>query len=131
MNMENLLTLKFWFNPRPGLLIPLFARGFVGAILALAALAFVFRLLQARDKKGIYAKIWQSLFKLCLTNAVIGLILLFFIRELIPVLSSRFWLLLWAAETVVWLVFIARAALKIPERKQKLEQEKEYKKYIP
>ena len=62
---------------------------------------------------------------------MIGLLLTFFNYEMVPFLSARFWLLLWAAGMVVWLAFIIGLVVKIPQRKVLLEKEKEFKKYVP
>jgi len=128
--MGNLLSLKFWFNLRPGALLPIYQKTFVIFVLALIIFFLFCRLLTGR-KRGLYTSFWRRLQSFSLANAFIGLILLFFSYELIPFLSSRFWLLLWAALMLSWLVFVAKSLLAIPEKKKKLEEEKEYKKYIP
>ena len=128
--MGNLLSLKFWFNLRPGALLPIYQKTFVIFVLALIIFFLFCRLLAGR-KRGLYTSFWRRLQSFSLANAFIGLILLFFSYELIPFLSSRFWLLLWAALMLSWLVFVAKSLLAIPEKKKKLEEEKEYKKYIP
>ena len=128
--MGNLLSLKFWFNLRPGALLPIYQKTFVIFVLALIIFFLFCRLLAGR-KRGLYTSFWRRLQSFSLANTFIGLILLFFSYELIPFLSSRFWLLLWAALMLSWLVFVAKSLLAIPEKKKKLEEEKEYKKYIP
>ena len=128
--MGNLLSLKFWFNLRPGALLPIYQKTFVIFVLALVVFFLFCRLLMAR-RKGLYTSFWRRLQSFSLANAFIGLILLFFNYELIPFLSARFWFFLWGALMLVWLVFIAKSLLKIPENKKKLEEEREYRKYIP
>ena len=128
--MGNLLSLKFWFNLRPGALLPIYQKTFVIFVLALIIFFLFCRLLAGR-KRGLYTSFWRRLQSFSLANTFIGLILLFFNYELIPFLSARFWLLLWAALMLSWLVFVAKSLLAIPEKKKKLEEEKEYKKYIP
>lgn len=128
--MGNLLSLKFWFNLRPGALLPIYQKTFVISVLALVVFFLFCRLLTSR-KKGLYTSFWRRLESFSLANAFIGLVLLFFNYELVPFLSARFWLLLWAALMLSWLVFIVKSLLAIPERKKKLEEEKEYRKYIP
>jgi len=128
--MGNLLSLKFWFNLRPGALLPIYQKTFVIFVLALIIFFLFCRLLTGR-KRGLYTSFWRRLQSFSLANTFIGLILLFFNYELIPFLSARFWLLLWAALMLSWLVFVAKSLFKIPAAKKKLEEEKEYKKYIP
>ena len=128
--MSNLLSYKFWLNLRPGSLLAIYQNIFIGFIAILIIAFFVFWILKSK-KQGLYIKIWNRLFSFSLGNAIIGLVLLFLNYELIPFLSARFWFLLWGAGMIVWLVFIFKALVKIPERKKQIEKEKEYKKYIP
>jgi hypothetical protein len=79
----------------------------------------------------MYRRVGDSVRAFFLTNAVIGLLILFFIYELTPFLSSRFWILLWGLGDLVWLYFIGRRIISIPKQKAMIEKEKEFKKYIP
>lgn len=128
--MNKFFNLNFWFNMRPGSADSKFMFGFVIFIAVLAIFAFIFTLLKNRQR-SLYFKIWQKLQMFCLTNFGISLLLLFFVYEHIPVLSARFIILFWVLSMIVWLVFIVRTITKIPELRNKLEKEKEYKKYIP
>ncbi|MDD5291274.1 MAG: hypothetical protein PHZ04_04155 [Patescibacteria group bacterium] len=128
--MANLLSLKFWFNLRPDALLPVYQKTFIIFVLVLI-IFFLFHRFFIAKRGGLYAFFWRQLSSFSLANAFIGLILLFFNYEFIPFLSARFWLLLWAVFMLVWLIFIAKSLLKIPEKKKKFEEEKEYKKYIP
>lgn len=129
--MNNLLSMKFLFNPRPGALSALFQNFFFTFLALFFILAVVFAVLKKRNGKNIYYKIWRKLYIFCLTNIFIGLIILFFIYELIPILSSRFWFLIWGMAMAVWLGFISKELAQIPKKRQQIEQEREYKKYIP
>lgn len=129
--MNNLLSFSFWFNPRPGLLTLFFQNGLIGYIAILALFTVVIGIIKSSNKDKIYQNIWQSLFSFCLVNALLGLLGLFFIYELIPILSSRFWFLLICAEMGIWLFFIGKKLSAIPEKKNQMEKEKEFKKYIP
>ncbi|MDD5031557.1 MAG: hypothetical protein PHR36_00750 [Patescibacteria group bacterium] len=128
--MGNLLSLKFWFNLRPDALLPVYQKIFIFFVLALIVF-FLFCRFFAKRKRGLYTSFWRRLESFSLANTFIGLILLFFNYEFVPFLSARFWFLLWAIFMLTWLVFIAKSLLKIPENKKKLEEEREYKKYIP
>jgi len=127
--MSNLLSLKFWLMSRPGPLLPVYNKILVIIILALAAAGAIFWFLS--KKRGAYGKILAKLGALSLTNAAVGAIILFFTYETIPVLSSRFWFIVWGAEMAIWLFFVVREARKIPEKIKKIEEEKKYKKYLP
>ena len=129
--MGNFLTLDFWFNLRPGVFIGLSLKIIVGFILLLLVLAVISGIGRKRWAKSLYVGLWNSLYYFFLTNAIIGLILVFFNYEMVPFLSARFWFLIWAVSLIVWLFFIYKAVIKIPLRKARLEKEEEFKKYIP
>ena len=129
--MENLLTLDFWFNLRPGVFVEMTQRFFIAFVVALFILAFVSSFMKKKDRQGIYKKIWQGLYYFSITNVFIGSVLMFFTYEMVPLLSARFWFLIWGAGMVVWLYFIIRKARDIPKKKEEREKEKEFKKYIP
>ena len=128
--MENLLSLKFWFDLRPESLLPGSQRIFVGVLFILVVCFLVFWFLK-KKKKGLYAPFFNSLYTFFAVNAFVGLIIWFLNYELIPFLSARFWFLLWGISMIVWLIFVFKDLKKIPARKKELEEEKEFKKYIP
>lgn len=129
--MQNLLSLNFWFKLRPGLMLPASQKIFFGLLIALAIAAAVSFFIKKREKGRLYGRLWNGLNSFSLTNLAIGLILLFFNYELVPFLSARFWFLIWAAEMAVWAVFIIKRFADIPKIKKQMEEEKEFKKYIP
>ncbi|MCK4553730.1 hypothetical protein KAU19_02110 [Candidatus Parcubacteria bacterium] len=129
--MNNLLSLNFWLNVRPGQLMPEYQQYFIIFVVILVVLTIVFAFIQARNKKNLYGRFWTGLYYFCLTNTIIGVFLLFFIYEAIPFLSARFWFLLWVAEVLVWIFFLVKKLREIPKRKKQLEEERKYKKYIP
>lgn len=131
--METLLSLAFWFNTRPPRLTPTSQYLLITFIILLvaAALFFYFKKRSKGKNKNFYIKLWRDLYFFSLTNAVIGLLLLFFDSEKIPFFSSRFWYIVWGAVMVVWIYFIYKSARKIPQKIKKAEQEEQYKKYLP
>jgi hypothetical protein len=128
--MHNLLSLSYWFNSRPGSLEATPAKVLMGA-LALFFIGFIFFRIVKKSKNGPFYKIFSRLSTFSLSNFFIGLFLSFFSYELIPVLSSRFWYLLWILGMITWLIFIALEIKKIPDKKRKIAEEKEFRKYIP
>jgi hypothetical protein len=128
--MKNLISLSYWFNSRPGNYTALSFK-ILAIFLILLLLAFVFIKVMNKRKNGPYHKIFSRLSSFSFSNFFIGLFLFFFSYELIPVLSSRFWYLLWALGMVAWLIFIMMEIKKIPEKKRRIAEEKEFKKYIP
>ncbi|MFH1662297.1 MAG: hypothetical protein ABIA02_04335 [Candidatus Falkowbacteria bacterium] len=129
--MQNLLSLDFWFNVRPGSLAPIYQRSFIIFIVILIIAFIALNFIKSRNKDNLYNCFWSSLSNFCLANIIIGLFLLFFTYELVPLLSSRFWFLLWGFGMIVWLIFIFRKLKSIPEKRKKIENQREYKKYIP
>ncbi|MBU2250017.1 MAG: hypothetical protein ABIJ83_04800 [Patescibacteria group bacterium] len=129
--MSNLLTLKFWFNLRPDVLTPLMQKIFLAMIIVSIIFTILFGYMKILKKKGLYSKMWDQLYYFSFINCVIGLILMFLNYEMVPFLTARFWYLLWFVVLVVWLFCIIKNAMKIPKKRQQLEKEKEFNKYIP
>jgi len=129
--MENFLTWNFWFGLRPGAFTGISLKIVLGFIFLLIILSIAGGVIKKRWSKSLYSSFWSGLYAFFLTNAIIGLILTFFNYEMVPFLSARFWFLLWAISMLVWLFFIYRIVIKIPEKRVRLEKEKEFKKYIP
>ena len=127
--MSTLLTLAFWFNLRPGSLGSLSRNVFIGIILSLVILAILFFI--AKKKKGLYKHFFSNLYDFCLSNAVIGLLLLFFNYEVVPFFSAHFWYLLWIISAVLWLFSILKKLKKIATRKKQQNEVDEIKKYLP
>ena len=129
--MNNLLSLSFWLNIRPDSLPLRIQQIFTILVVVVIILTVATGLIKVRNKKNLYSRFWQGLYAFFLTNAIVGIFLLFFTYEHIPFLSARFWFILWGVEIVVWLFFITKTLLVVPGRKKEIEKEKEFKKYIP
>lgn len=129
--MSNLLSIKFWFNLRPGLLTPVFAKTLTGLIIFFLVSGIVFYLINRSKKYNLYSPIWTSLSAFGFTNFAIGLVVWFFNYELIPLLSARFWFLLWGAGILAWAIMIYLMLPKIRAKKEQAKEKQEYKKYIP
>ncbi|MBD3247740.1 hypothetical protein GF382_00425 [Candidatus Falkowbacteria bacterium] len=128
--MNNIFSLSFWFDLRPGKLIAAYQNILVGLVIIMAVVAVVSFILK-RNKKNLYFKLWEKAFSFAFTNTFIGLLLFFFNYEMIPFFSARFWYPLWLAGMITWLVFIVKFFESLPQKKKQIEEEKAYKKYIP
>jgi hypothetical protein len=128
--MNNIFTISYWFNMNPGSLAPKFLIAFVVFLLVMFVAIFVLMVLK-KKQSGAFYKIYDRLQSFAIGNLVIGLLYLFFTSQLVPVLSSRFWFLLWALGMGVWLWFISRDIAKIPEMRKKKAEAEEFQKYIP
>lgn len=129
--MGNFLTWNFWFGARPGAFIDSSFKIILGFAFLLIALSVVSGIIKKKRSKSLYSSFWSGLYAFFLTNAIISLLLVFFNYETVPFLSSRFWFALWAISMLVWLFFIYKIAIKVPAKRQQLEREKEFKRYIP
>ncbi len=127
--MTNLLTWRFWFTLRPEALTPLAQQCFIWLLVIFAVIAVLIAIIKRRG--GVYRGLFNRLYGFFLSNAVIGLIILFFNYELVPFFSARFWLGLWALVMILWLALILKKLKTIPLQKKQKEQEQELKKYIP
>jgi len=127
--MDNLLTLHYWFNLRPETLLPYAQNLFISFIIFLAVIAIIATM--TKKAAGVYRGLLKKIYAYGITNALIGLILLFLNYESVPFFSARFWLGLWILIMAIWLVFIIKRLLAIPKQKKQLAKEKEFKKYIP
>lgn len=127
--MQNLLTWRFWFNLRPESMLPLFKNIFIGVIVLLLLITIITAIMQKR--KSLYKNFWRRSYVFSFSNLVIGVFFLFFNYERAAFLSARFWLLLWLLVIIGWLIPIFKSYRVIPLKKEQLEKEKEFKKYIP
>ncbi len=128
--MNKFLDLNFWFNIRPGSLSSN-ALIVIIVILAIFLAGTILSSFSKFKKRNLYFKIWRRVNAFCLTNFIVGLFLLFFAYEALVMLSMRFLFLLWFLGAGVWFVFILLNLRKIPEIREKMREEEEFKKYIP
>jgi hypothetical protein len=128
--MGKLISLDFWFNTRPGNMdaVGLYI---LAAILIILFLSAIISGIYKKRQKGLYYKVWKGANSFSWANFIIGLFLLFFAYEMIYFLSMRFWFLAWFLSMFAWKMYILKNALKIPEIRKKIEEEKVFKKYIP
>jgi len=129
--MGNFLNLNFWFSVRPGIFTTASLNVMFGFIILMIVLVIATRVVKKKWAKSLYANFWASLSSFFLTNVIVSLLLTFFNYEMVPFLSSRFWFLLWGIAMLVWLFFLYRIIIKIPQKKALREKEREFKKYVP
>jgi TctA family transporter len=127
--MSNLLTLNYWFNLQPDPLLLFAQRALLWFVILLAVVALIIAIV--KNLGGIYRGFFKRLYSFCLTNALLGLLLIFFNYETVPFFSARFWLGLWALLMIIWLIFIFRKLKTIPTIKKQLAEEQALKKYLP
>jgi tryptophan-rich sensory protein len=129
--MGNLIKLSFWFNSRPGELLPFMQKFFIVFSVLLLVMAVSALVMKKQNPKSVFRKTRNRLINFGFTNGIIGLVLLFFTHEMIPLLSARLWYLIWIICMIVWLYFIIKELREIPKLREQLAMEKKLKQYIP
>lgn len=129
--MERLFSPDFWFKLTPGELSGTAFKVFVAAAIAALAGAIVFGILAKTKRQSAFWPALRSTYNFFLAQVFMVLALFFFGYQMLPLLSARFWYLLWLAGTIVWLVFLVKKCLAIPERLKTKAEENAYRKYLP
>ena len=127
--MSTLLTLSFWFNLRPGSMGSLFRNIFIVLLIVLTLAAIYF--FMAKKKKGLYRNFFSKIYNFCISNVIVGLLLLFFNYEIVPFFSAYFWYLIWFISATWWFITIILSLKKIAARKKELAKKDEITKYLP
>jgi hypothetical protein len=127
--MEQYLNYKYWINWYPGAFSSQGLYAFLFFLLILLLATIVFSIL--KNRKTIYRPIFSRLKVFSFSNLIIGMFLVFFTYQLLPILSARLWDLVWVLSMLVWAGFIVRSLLKIPELRESRRKEQAYRKYIP
>ncbi len=127
--MENLLSWSFWFNLRPPAMLPLFNYLFIAILIIFLILAIVAVIIKNRHK--LYRSFWKKFYSFSAINLMIGLLLFFFSYQRAPFLSARFWLAIWGISAIIWLIFLLLEIKKIPLKRQQLEKDQAFRKYLP
>jgi drug/metabolite transporter (DMT)-like permease len=126
-----ILSWSFWFNSRPEPLSSLSQNGILVFAVLMVAMFIIIKIITGRKQKTIYYKFWLKLASFGLTNAILGFLFWFFSFEMIPMLSAKFLLALWGIMMIIWTVFLIKYLRRIPKRREIIQKEKEFKKYIP
>lgn len=129
--MKTIFTLNFWFNLKPGTLSPIFLKLLISATVLSLFFAIFLKVMLKFGKDQLLRPIENKLYTFFFTNFMLGLIWTFLSYENVPLLTARFWYLIWLIGDLVWVYFIIVEAAKIPEKRKQLSKEQEYKKYIP
>lgn len=130
--MSTFLSLAYWFNARPEPLSGNGRKALIEISAALLLLGIILATGVLQKKLNLSKKIQYFLTWFFLSNAFIGLALLFFNYELTPLLRSRFWYLLWAIAAIVWIIQLLRFYSNNKRRAVTHSgREQEIKKYLP
>ncbi len=127
--MSTLLSLAFWFNLRPGSMSGTARNIFIGIIITLIIGSIIFFI--AKKKKGLFHHFFSNIYDFCISNAFIGLLLLFFNYEIVPFFSAHFWYLIWLIIAIWWATYIIKGLKKIAARRKQQGEIDQIKKYLP
>lgn len=127
--MMNLLTFKFWFDSRPDDLTEMSRMTLFVLTGLLAACGIVLRVIAKKNPS--LKSVFKSLASFCFVNGFISLVFIFMAYELVPILSSRFWFIIWWLSMALWLFLIFRSYKKIQGLRVNSEKDQEIKRYIP
>ncbi len=128
--MNPLFSLKYYLNTNP----PNFSLGAykIFAIFFIILISInILVVFIKRKYKGPYHKLLNKVQTFTISNFSIGIFLLFFSYEEIPILSARFWHIIWFFGILFWIAQLLKEFSKIPEKKQKRAEALEFKKYLP
>jgi hypothetical protein len=128
------LDYRYWLNPHP---VPL-GSSLVGAIFAffgwfiIATVALRVVAYSLRLKDALKADVFTRFASLLSWTGIIGLVLLFFSYEQIPLLGMRLWFLALFLAFVVWLLRIALYVVRdYPKLRQTQTERARFEKYLP
>lgn len=133
MNFNQLLSFKYFFTLRPGVLSVETRQLMLIVFGVCLVLFFVFRALAYVKKEQLsLVKLFKKIYIFWLVNALMGFIWLFFRAEAVPLLGARFWILFLFIVDLVWLFYIIKYGVKqMPKEKKEKEEQKLFKKYLP
>lgn len=101
--------------------------------LILAVIAVGIKIWEIYKKpNGYLKKLGSKYISFLAWMSAFGLIMVLARHERAPLISARFWLLVWLILAVWWLYRIIRYQIKtVPEAKRRIEQKKQFIKYLP
>lgn len=131
--IKPLLTLSYWFgngiqpfHPLVGRLILIFMAGLV-----LVGIALVTYLKFQKGMEKHVRRVWMRVATLDIVMGLIGLLLYWFHYEGIPMLSMRFWYLVWLAVVGWWKYDIWNEYQKVKATFVVDEERAKYEKWLP
>jgi len=120
----------YWFNLRPA---PLSGPGKLLTLIIILALIvlIVFLKKKMQDRKSIYFAFYRHLVNCAFLNIFLCFLWLFFTYELIPIVSARFWIIIWIISMGAWIYQKSKILKKITKDRAAAEAKIEYNKYLP
>lgn len=127
-----LLSPEYLFHRNLGPFTSVLAWYLLAGIVAIMAVAFVFRLKLAKNKDSLSRKTAQKFFNLTWTMGSLGLILWIFRQINAFYISAPILWLIWLLAGAVWLGVVLNYVFRIvPRRRQEIMRETGKKSYLP
>jgi hypothetical protein len=131
-NMENILSLGYWFDLTPVRMSAGFEIGFFVAFSLLIVAGLAFRIVRKTTKDKFERIVLERATAMCLWTGALGLLWLFLAFEEISIFGARFWFLIIALILVVSLVRLYRfRKFQIPQQRMLEQSKAEANKYLP
>lgn len=129
----NIFHPLFWFSLEAANVGGLLGKMLLAFFLLLILVGVVCRMVLMHSSQDRYVKmVVKRMITFCLTMGFLGLLLYFFSYQGIQLFGARFWYPLWDLGAVVWIVSIAKFALKeVPRLREKNMVQSVKSKYIP
>lgn len=135
IDIAKIATVHFWFQIRPLPMSKAFTVGFFSFFLIMIIGKAVIRTYASKMKKQFTRadkKLYNLIQSLFLTMGSLGMAWTFFAYEGIPILSARFWLLLWFVSSSIWMYVIIRYyVVEYTDFKVQLAEKERLEKYLP
>jgi hypothetical protein len=133
IDLRPLIELDFWFALQPNGLSPTFEKGFFALFGLMIIIGAVMRIVARQKKHGRYhIMTFKHVAAMLITMGFVGLVWFFFTFELIYLLGSRFWFLVWIIGLVAWCGHIIKfVKVRIPEMRAAGERKAQENKYLP
>ncbi len=133
MDVLNLLHWSVWLDPRPEALLPFSSQLLFGVFVGLVILGVASKALQGKNADhALWEKFWKKTASLFFWTAFTHFVLYFFMREGVPFLGMRLWIL------ILYVCAAARGAMlfwyalkDIPRLEKEREARMEFEKYLP
>lgn len=133
MNIPPLLTLGYWFNPRPTPFMPAVEWFLLGFFVLVTLAGIVVHVVRSRSKMGkLERRAIGRAGTAAITMGIVGLALYGFYYEKTMFLSMRFWYIAWLVCTGFWAWSIYKyVTVTIPAYHKKNAEREQFEKWLP
>lgn len=133
--LSDLMSVRYWMTPNPGVIsdqTALFFAVFFGTFILLKILLLTMGRQYIVSLSKYHKALVYRLENLLVTMGILGLLWLFFVYELIPFFSGRFWFIIWALVVAIWAYYIFySASVEVPVLVRRDKERESARKYLP